>query len=162
MNPTFVCTDCNKPGTFAEITQHDDSGRVFVCQNCGAQFTVIAGATARCEVVSDDMSVLFPPTSAAPTPRLDKAKVLAELKSEREQIEEAIQSLELLARGRGMGPGRPPNWMADEKPKRRRKSSGSSDPGSQPPPAAPAAARIANRLDRVPSDDEQPPLEAAS
>ena len=63
---------------------------------------------------------------------MDMGKILAELKAEREQIEEAILSLERLARSRGTGrgPERPP---------------GSSDPG-QPPPAAPAAARIASRL----------------
>jgi len=43
----------------------------------------------------------------------DVQKILAELKAEREQIEEAILSLERLARGRGRGPGRPPTWMAD-------------------------------------------------
>ena len=50
---------------------------------------------------------------------MDVSKILAELKAEREQIEEAILSLERLARGRGRGPGRPPNWMADIAPKRR-------------------------------------------
>jgi hypothetical protein len=79
--------------------------------------------------------------------------ILAELKAERGQIEEAILSLERLARGRHRGPGRPPNMLADfsqtPPPKRRRRSSGSNDPGSQPPPAAPAAARIASRLDRA-------------
>ena len=50
---------------------------------------------------------------------MDVSKILAELKAEREQIEEAILSLERLARGRGRGPGRPPNWMADITPKRR-------------------------------------------
>ena len=39
---------------------------------------------------------------------MDVSKILAELKAEREQIEEAIASLERLARGRGRGPGRPP------------------------------------------------------
>ena len=77
------------------------------------------------------------------------SKVLAELKAERAQIEEAILSLERLARGRGRGPGRPPSWMAEAEPspKRRGRPPGSNDPGSQPPPAAPAAARIASRLD---------------
>ena len=49
---------------------------------------------------------------------MDVSKILAELKAEREQIEEAILSLERLARGRGRGPGRPPTWMADECPRR--------------------------------------------
>jgi hypothetical protein len=55
---------------------------------------------------------------------MDVSKILAELKAEREQIEEAIASLERLARGRG--PGRPPNWMADTSvPKRRGRPPGS-------------------------------------
>jgi hypothetical protein len=44
---------------------------------------------------------------------MDVSKILAELKSEREQIEEAILSLERLARGRGPRRGRPPAWMAE-------------------------------------------------
>ena len=57
---------------------------------------------------------------------MDVSKILAELKAEREQIEEAIASLERLARGRGRGPGRPPNWMADNPvPKRRGRPPGS-------------------------------------
>ena len=44
---------------------------------------------------------------------MDVTKILAELKAEREQIEEAIVSLERLARGRGPRRGRPPNWMAE-------------------------------------------------
>jgi hypothetical protein len=43
---------------------------------------------------------------------MDVAKILAELRSEREQIEEAILSLERLARGRGNRRGRPPSWMS--------------------------------------------------
>ena len=92
---------------------------------------------------------------------MDVSKILAELKAEREQIEEAVLGLERLARGRGRGPGRPPNWMADIAPKRRgrrtgSRSPGSNDPGSQPPPAAPAAARIAGRLDRAVSERKRP------
>ena len=49
---------------------------------------------------------------------MDVSKILAELKAEREQIEEAIGSLERLARGRCRGPGRPPSWMSDTTPKR--------------------------------------------
>ena len=56
---------------------------------------------------------------------MDVSKILAELKAEREQIEEAILSLERLARGRGRGPGRPPSWMADMAPKRRGRPPGS-------------------------------------
>lgn len=43
---------------------------------------------------------------------MDVAKILSELRVEREQIEEAILSLERLARGRGRRRGRPPAWMA--------------------------------------------------
>jgi hypothetical protein len=56
---------------------------------------------------------------------MDVSKILAELKAEREQIEEAILSLERLARGRGRGPGRPPSWMAEQAPKRRGRPPGS-------------------------------------
>jgi hypothetical protein len=44
---------------------------------------------------------------------MDVAKILAELREERTQIEEAIVSLERLARGRGKRRGRPPSWLAD-------------------------------------------------
>jgi len=43
---------------------------------------------------------------------MDVAKILAELRQEREQIEEAIISLERLARSRGKRRGRPPAWLA--------------------------------------------------
>ena len=64
---------------------------------------------------------------------MDVAKILAELKAERVQIEEAIASLERLARGRVRGPGRPPNWMGETMPKRRGRP-----PGSKNKVAAPA------------------------
>jgi len=57
---------------------------------------------------------------------MDVSKILAELKAEREQIEEAILSLERLARGRGRQRGRPPAWMAEVNiPKRRGRPPGS-------------------------------------
>ncbi len=43
---------------------------------------------------------------------MDINKMLGELRVEREQIEEAIMTLERLARGRGRRRGRPPAWMA--------------------------------------------------
>ena len=42
---------------------------------------------------------------------MDVAKMLADLKDEREQIEEAILTLERLAQGRGKRRGRPPLWL---------------------------------------------------
>ncbi len=44
---------------------------------------------------------------------MDVTKILAELRQEREQIEEAIISLERLAQGRGKRRGRPPAWLAE-------------------------------------------------
>lgn len=43
------------------------------------------------------------------------ASILAELRSEREQIEEAIISLERLAAGQGKRRGRPPAWLVAAK-----------------------------------------------
>jgi hypothetical protein len=51
---------------------------------------------------------------------MDVTKILGELRQEREQIEEAILSLERLAQGRGRRRGRPPAWMAAISTKRRR------------------------------------------
>ena len=61
--------------------------------------------------------------------------MLAELRAEREQIEEAILSLERLARGRGKRRGRPPMWLAEVKKRGR-------PPGSKnkPKPEAKGAA----------------------
>lgn len=64
---------------------------------------------------------------------MDVGKILAELKAEREQIEEAIVSLERLARGRARGRGRPPNWMVDTIPKRRGRPPGSKNKETPPP-----------------------------
>jgi hypothetical protein len=44
-------------------------------------------------------------------PELDVNKMLAELRTEREQVEEAGIVLERLARGKGKRRGRPPTWM---------------------------------------------------
>jgi hypothetical protein len=46
---------------------------------------------------------------------MDINKMLAELRLEREHIEEAIMTLERLARGRGRRRGRPPAWMSQVK-----------------------------------------------
>jgi hypothetical protein len=51
---------------------------------------------------------------------IDVAKILAELRSEKEQIEQAIVTLERLAVARGPRRGRPPAWMSDAAVPRRR------------------------------------------
>ena len=56
---------------------------------------------------------------------MDVTKILADLREERQQIEEAIISLERLARGRGRRRGRPPSWMAELSVKRRGRPPGS-------------------------------------
>lgn len=67
---------------------------------------------------------------------MDVSKILAELQSERAQIEEAILSLEKLVRGRGKRRGRPPSWLAEaDAPKRRGRP-----PGSKNKPASDAVA----------------------
>jgi len=75
---------------------------------------------------------------------MDVSKILAELRAERAQIEEAIVSLERLARGRGKRRGRPPAWLTtpepptpDGAPKRRGRPPGSKNK------TAPAAAMTA-------------------
>ena len=44
---------------------------------------------------------------------MDVTKILADLKAERDSLEEAIATLERLALGRGKRRGRPPLWMVD-------------------------------------------------
>ena len=63
---------------------------------------------------------------------MDVSRILGELRAERAQIEEAILSLERLARGRGKRRGRPPAWLTtaeapppDSAPKRRGRPPGS-------------------------------------
>lgn len=46
---------------------------------------------------------------------MDVSKILAELRAERAQLEEAILSLERLARGRGKRRGRPPAWLSPDR-----------------------------------------------
>jgi len=66
---------------------------------------------------------------------MDVTKILAELRQERIQIEEAIVSLERLARGRGRRRGRPPAWLA-EPPRRRGRPPGSKNKSSSAKAAA--------------------------
>jgi hypothetical protein len=46
---------------------------------------------------------------------MDIIKMLAELRAEREQVEQAIMVLERMARGQGKRRGRPPAWMSQAK-----------------------------------------------
>ena len=70
---------------------------------------------------------------------MDVSKILAELKAEREQIEEAILSLERLARGRGRRRGRPPAWMSAAEPEVPNKRRGRPPGSKNKQPAAMAA-----------------------
>ena len=72
--------------------------------------------------------------------RMDVTKILAELRQEREQIEEAILSLERLARGRGRRRGRPPAWMAEITEKRKVRPPA---PKSKPSPKSSNPATVA-------------------
>jgi hypothetical protein len=76
---------------------------------------------------------------------MDVSKILAELRQEREQLEEAILSLERLARGRGRRRGRPPAWMTEAKrrgrpPGSKNKTASSASKPAQQPKASTAAA----------------------
>jgi hypothetical protein len=51
---------------------------------------------------------------------MDVGKILSDLRQEREQLEEAILSLERLARGEGKRRGRPPAWLAEAQQVKRR------------------------------------------
>lgn len=51
---------------------------------------------------------------------MDVSKILADLRDERQQIEEAIVALEKIARARGKRRGRPPAWMNQVAVKKRR------------------------------------------
>lgn len=64
---------------------------------------------------------------------MDVLKMLTDLRREREQIEEAILTLERLAQGRGRRRGRPPSWMTEVKRRGR-------PPGSKNKPKESAAA----------------------
>jgi hypothetical protein len=65
---------------------------------------------------------------------MDVSKILVELRQERTQLEEAILSLERLARGRGRRRGRPPAWLSEPTKKRGR------PPGSKNKSTAKSAA----------------------
>ena len=81
---------------------------------------------------------------------MDINKMLGELRVEREQIEEAIMTLERLARGRGRRRGRPPAWMSNIK--RRGRPPGSKNKNPRPKVAMVAAERVLAAGQSVPSD----------
>jgi hypothetical protein len=64
---------------------------------------------------SKELGTLNPVNVKNGVRKMDVMKMLAELKQEREHIEEAILTLERLARGRGKRRGRPPAWMKEVK-----------------------------------------------
>ncbi len=66
---------------------------------------------------------------------MDIPKLLADLRAEREQIEEAILSLERLAAGQGKRRGRPPAWLVAAKQTTTTKRRGR-PPGSKNAPKA--------------------------
>ncbi len=74
---------------------------------------------------------------------MDVGKILSELREERVQIEEAILSLERLARGRGKRRGRPPAWMAEINAKRRGRPPGAKNKNSAEPGSGSASKTIA-------------------
>ena len=76
---------------------------------------------------------------------MDVNKMIADLRSEREQIEEAILSLERLARGQGKRRGRPPAWLK----------------AAQGEPVSAAAAAGPKRRGRPPGSKNKPKEEAA-
>jgi hypothetical protein len=72
---------------------------------------------------------------------MDVAKILADLRQERDQLEEAIVSLERLATGRGPRRGRPPAWMSEAR--RRGRPPGSKNKVPATPKAQPSQVKIA-------------------
>jgi hypothetical protein len=62
-------------------------------------------------VITGESDILGPSLKLEKSP-MDVLKMLADLRQEREQIEEAIVTLERLAEGRGRRRGRPPAWMS--------------------------------------------------
>ncbi len=51
---------------------------------------------------------------------MDVNKILEELRTERDQLGDAILALERIARGKGKRRGRPPKWMAKAETRKKR------------------------------------------
>jgi len=66
---------------------------------------------------------------------MDVMKILNDLRQEREIIEEAIITLERLARGQGKRRGRPPAWMAALKDQERQEAAGEVEAADPAQPA---------------------------
>ena len=66
---------------------------------------------------------------------MDVMKILNDLRQEREIIEEAIITLERLARGQGKRRGRPPAWMAALRDREKLEASGDAEPAEAAAPA---------------------------
>jgi len=66
---------------------------------------------------------------------MDVMKILNDLRQEREIIEEAIITLERLARGQGKRRGRPPAWMAALRDREKLEAAGEAEPAEAAPPA---------------------------
>jgi hypothetical protein len=66
---------------------------------------------------------------------MDVMKILNDLRQEREIIEEAIITLERLARGQGKRRGRPPAWMAALRDKERLEAGGEAEAAEPVQPA---------------------------
>lgn len=62
---------------------------------------------------------------------MDVNKILTDLRQELEQIEDAIISLERLARGRGKRRGRPPSWMKEAEGRRPTRSTAQGEEASR-------------------------------
>jgi hypothetical protein len=69
---------------------------------------------------------------------VDLARILAELRHQRQQIDEAIRGLEHLPQGAGRRRGRPPKWMSEVAKKGRGRP-----PGTKNKPTTNAGAEVA-------------------
>jgi hypothetical protein len=75
---------------------------------------------------------------------MDVGKILNDLRQERQQLEEAILSLERLVSGRGKRRGRPPAWLSEAKRRGRPPGSKNKKSGGVNQDSAPAAQAAAS------------------